>query len=451
MFDGEKDIIWLRGFDAAGAFVTDGFEPNVPDDFYGHPMQYTLAVAPDLVTFSWRKVGDTAITGLGTPLDIGEVGYPTRDGGTFIAACGDVTVGHVTVRSQSLVAAWATPADEGWPDDTAVQRIRRLCDERGVTLVIDGEGTVGSTKLGIQKSGSFLDLLHDPADADLGLLQEARVGGMALRYRPRRSRYNLAPVWTINAKTDGFQNPFEPVRDDQQILNDITVNRIDGSSFHRVDEASVDKNGTYDGSVSLSLDTDRLGRLKNQAGERIHFGTWAGTRYPQVTVQIETAQDPDAVKAKWKALRVGDVIRLTVLPPQHPQWPDHVDLVVEGWSETLSPFGWTVTMNCSPADPWQRAIYGTFRCFPRNGRIASAVAVDADEIPYTDGGSGWTTDPDAYPMQLILGGSELVEVSGVSGSDPQILAVSERNLNGLGRAHPAGASVVPDTVSVIGL
>lgn len=448
--DGTADAMWLRGYDADGDPVpaVERYQQNV-SDFYGEMQTLQLRVDGDVWSWLWSTAGGAVLFGFdGT--GAGSAGHPTWVGGGFIKAACDITIGHAMARSTSVVAGWAGPAALGYVGDSTIQRIGRLCAEEGVSVVFDSV-TVGSTKLGVQKSGDFLGLLQEAADADGGILMEYHQG-LGLRYRPRRTRYNPFPVWTIDAKTDGFQNPFEPVRDDQQTLNDLEVQRIDGSKFQRINQASIDKVGTYDGSVSLSLDTDRKGRLKNQAGWRLHQGSYEGTRYPQVTIQIESALDPEAVKASWKLVQIGDAIRIQNLPPQHPVWPDHVDLVVEGSSGTLSPFGWTVTINCSPAEVWHVAVYGVSRYMPRNSRLITAIDDGALLFDVAADGVGWTIKPESFPMAVLVGGAELVTVSGITGSPgDQTFEVTERNVNGLGRAHPSGASVVPYDGHVIAL
>ncbi|RLL66998.1 alkaline phosphatase D family protein [Streptomyces sp. Z26] len=146
--------------------------------------------------------------------------------------------------------------------------------------------------------------------------------------------------------------PLEPVDDDQQLRNDIAVQR-DGGGEARVllgdgplsVQPPPDGVGTYDDAVTVNVVSDE--QLLDQAGWRLRRGTVDAARYP--TLRLDLTKRPDLIPGV-AALSEGD--RITISDP--PEWepPGPIAQIVEGTTEILRPRAWEIEVNASPAAPW---------------------------------------------------------------------------------------------------
>ena len=368
----------------------------------------------------------------------GVVGIPTTVANLFTAPPEGISYGHVIV-SDGLVVGWLAPADTAYVGETAGARIMRLCAQEGIPLDFVGDPD-DTAPLGPQRVATLLELLREAAAADMGILYEPR-RRLGLAYRTRRSLYNQPPRLVLDAATNDIANPFVPVLDDQRLRNDVTVARVDGSSVRLVDDESVAAHGLYDEQVDLNLASDD--QLLEQAGWRLALGTWPGMRYPELTSELTIA--PHLIDA-WTALDIGDRVQVTNLPPQHPV--DVVDLIVEAPGEAWSVSRITAQLTCSPGGPWDVGVLdsdGTPDTSMR--RLATdgselAAGVDADDTVLSVAVTGprWTTNPAYFPLDVLVGG-ERMTVTAISGaSSPQAFTVV-RSVNGVAKAHTAGAAV----------
>jgi hypothetical protein len=159
------------------------------------------------------------------------------------------------------------------------------------------------------------------------------------------------PVWALDGATGGkgdITHPFRPVLDDQGVRNDITAKRDDGGEARYVDAAHVDAKGLREADVTVNVATDA--QLPDQASWRVHLGTTPGMRYPAVSPALNVRPE---LADQWLATELGDAGAVTGLPPQHPV--DAVALIAEGYSETVQPHRWDVTLNTSAARPYDVA------------------------------------------------------------------------------------------------
>lgn len=361
------------------------------------------------------------------------------------------------IDAAAHVAVWATNgvlledlygAFLGHTGETATQRLTRLCSENGIPLTIIGTST---TNMGPQGTDPLPTLLREPETADGGVLYDGR--GPGLTYVTRTARYNQAPVLTADVSAGQVGDPFAPVDDDQRIRNRVKADRKGATTSTPPVEQTTGPLGTatvgvYDTQITLPVDSDDY--LIQYAAWMVHLGTVEGLRYPQL--RLDLAAVP-ALAAAWLTARPGsrvDVTNITSRATQHP--PDDVPLVVEGWSEILSPLDWEATVNASPYRPWEVGVVeGTGaptqpvqRVDSDASSLASSVTTTATSlsVAYTDG-VGWTTTaafPADFPFDVELDG-ERVRVTAITGSSsPQTFTVT-RSVNGVVMAHPAGTVV----------
>ncbi|MEU8536186.1 hypothetical protein [Streptomyces parvulus] len=304
----------------------------------------------------WADVGGDR-GGFGTTV-AGTVGRPTAVGAPaegYTTDLNGLAFGHVSVWPSAATAAYDRAMD-AWTGEAAGARMVRLSAEEGLPLAVSS--LPSATELvGSQGRAPVLELIRAAADADGGMLTEDQTS-LRLLYRPRQTLYSQEPALVLDYAAGEIAPPLEPVDDDTDVRNDVTVAREGGSSARAVLEsgplsvqAPPDGVGVYDDSTTLSLASDE--QAEPQAWWRVHLGTWDEPRYPAVTLLLH--KHPELIPAVL-ALREGDVIRLTGMP----KWlaPDDVDLMLRGLNETLLPRKWTITFDCVPAGPWQVGVLG---------------------------------------------------------------------------------------------
>lgn len=351
------------------------------------------------------------------------------------------TVSHVIVsRELSKWDIWDTyQAGSGYAGETAGDRVARLCVEEGIPLQLQGD-TADTVPMGPQLPDTLLTLLAECAEADGGLLGEQRAE-VGLRYRTRASQYNTSPDVTLTYGQTA--PPLEQTDDDQHVRNDVTVSREGGSSARvvRTDgplsvSAPPDGVGPYAEEVTLNLADDST--LADQAGWRVHLGTWDEPRYPSLTLWLH--KDPSLVSTV-SSLDARSHIRITSTPA----WvsTEDVHLLVSGYTEALAPYAWTLQVNAVPQGPWRVGLLDTSsrRLDTAGSRLAAAVTSTATTMSVaTTSGPVWTTDPGEFPLDVLIGG-ERVTVTGVSGgASPQTFTVV-RSANGVVKPHTVNTPV----------
>jgi hypothetical protein len=309
--------------------------------------------------------------------------------GGFSANLQGLAMGHISVWDKLDPGAYDN-AMNAWSGETAGARMLRMAAEEGIPVTLTG-APADTDPVGYQKLSPVLDLVRTAADADGGLLTEDQTA-LRLLYRPRTTLYSQTPALVLDYAQGQIAAPLEPVDDDTNVRNDVTVTRDQGGST-RVVLASGPLSvldppngvGVYDDSVTLSLATDE--QTEGKAYWELHLGTWDEPRYPAVTINLH--RHPELIPAVLK-LREGDVIRLVGMP----KWvaPDDVDLMVQGFKETMLPRTWTITYDCRPAGPWQvgatdDAVLG--RVDTDGSQLAAAVDADDTVLPVTVTDGPW--------------------------------------------------------------
>ncbi|MFH9610416.1 hypothetical protein [Streptomyces sp. NPDC017448] len=408
----------IEGYDAAGDLVINQPVSVDDEDVLAGWNRYRFRVSQTGGTVSWRLSwininGD--VGGFGGTYS-GTVGRVTQIETTIGASVDGLRVGHIAVFPVELTDAY-TLADHGFTGESAGARVLRLAAEEGLSISLYGKPD-DTVAMGPQRPDTLLNLLYECEASDGGILYEDRER-LGLVYRTRTTLYNQEPVLTLAYSQ--IVQPFEPVDDDAHIRNDVTRSRAGGSSVRLVREsgplsvapppAGV---GTYDEAVELSVAADH--QLDDITAWALHLGTWDEARYKQVRILLH--KHPELIKAA-SALDVGDLVRITDLPAYLPPGP--VDLLVEGYRETLSNLSWELILNCSPAGPWQVGVVED----PVRGRadtdgteLAAPVSATAPMWPITvTAGPDWITTaehPSQFPFDVTAGG-EQVTVTAITG------------------------------------
>lgn len=256
-------------------------------------------------------------------------------------------IGHVAVWHDPPVSSDTTDAWDGWVGETSVNRVIRICGEEGIYY--SPPGASGEPEaMGPQPLGPALEIFRDCELADAGLLYDTSGG---ISFRPHAAQYNQAVALALNCADGDVQHPLEANDDDQQIANDVTASRPDGSPYAFTDTdgplgtAAV---GTYSDSLTVNVETDAA--AEQRAAWRVGLGTVDELRFPQVGLNF--ARSPGLVAA-WLATTIGERVTISNPPAELPAGAGDPDLLMVGYTEYMSPKNWAATLNTVPYRPYE--------------------------------------------------------------------------------------------------
>ncbi len=360
--------------------VADSLATAIPDNTYS-----SFTISGTLASYTTGRV---------TAVRFGEDG-----------AMNSTALGHLTIGNTSTAYSATAGVLVGWTAEEAPSRVARIGGEENMNAYATG---AGGEQCGPQPSGTALEIMRSGEDVDNGILGEQR-SMLGLRYVTRASMYNQPVALTLSyTGTDGLVAPLNPADDDQSVTNDVTVQRTSGASARATQstgalstQAPPNGIGLYDTSYTLNLLDDT--QPQHHAGWRLHVGTWDETRYPVVSVNLAAA--PASIESA-AATDVGSRVQITNPPAWLP--PDTIDLRVEGYSETMDQFTWSIDYNCSPHGPWSVAVADDTslgKADTAGAELAAALTSTATTAyVLTTSGPIWTTDAAQYPFGLRVGG-----------------------------------------------
>lgn len=366
------------------------------------------------------------------------------------------TLGHFhfqnVVTSASLIATDLN-GDQG---ESAGRRIERLCGQESVSFHAIGD-LDECEQMGAQKPGKLLDLVQDATDVDLGMLIEPR-DDLGFTYRTRNSLYNQSAALTLDHSANALSRPMTDTADDQLTRNDITVNRVSGSSYvaELVTGALSIQDppngvGRYTDAPEINLYSDT--RLPDHAFWRLRQGTVEDSRFPDISIQLSHPTFDDvSLAASALSIDLGD--RLVVTNP--PSWlpPDDISQIVQGYSERIDQFLHEITFNCSPESVYRVGVTDDDvlgRADTEGSELTSDISSTAASVSVTTtSGPIWTTDAADFPFDVRVGG-EVMTVTNITGaSSPQTFTVT-RSINGVVKSQAAGTDVALDQPSYVPL
>ncbi|WP_435070450.1 hypothetical protein [Amycolatopsis thermoflava] len=363
----------------------------------------------------------------------------------------NVAFGHLHVQNafQSLFALGA-PLN-AWRNEFATNRALRLSrDENGVSLSSyrSPETPEWLPKVGAQGIKTLVDLFEETTKAAQGLIFASRAADH-LYFRTHPSMQAQTPRAVLDAAAHQLETLPLPTDDDQALTNDVTATRTGGSSARAVltsgrnSAASPGDDwggvGTYASNTTYNVSSD--GYLADYAAWALARGTWDGPRYPQLPVMRHAdpvADDPELFAALLDVDQ-GDILLLENLPLGDDR------AMVLGYRETITPIEHRFLFNAEPGDLWNIGV--TDDADTRADAEGSTLAADATStattlavanttVPWIDS-AGYA---DQFPFNITVGGEEMT-VTAISGtSSPQTFTVT-RSVNGIVKAHPAGATV----------
>lgn len=343
----------------------------------------------------------------------------------------DLSIGHLFL--EAAVTSQFTLLDQvnaynGEKTTTSDGRLARIDDENSILIDTIGSGepvsTAGQDQMGPQEPAALVTLLRDCETADQGILYDGLNAG--LRYRTRRFIENQDPVMTVAA--DELGAPLAPTYDDQGLVNRaLATRRGGGTGVHEDTDGplGIETVGVYDTSVTVNAFSDLA--MQHYAGWLVNLGTVDGYRYPTLTLDL--AATPH-LAGPWRTIQPGsriDVTGITDVVGQHPAAT--VSLLVQGYTQTITPYRWDVEVNCSPYQAWRIAVIAeetgdvgefVWRLDTDGSELADDYPAGATSIQVSltnADGAPWTTNTDDYPLLLEVGGVK-VRATAASGVLP---------------------------------
>lgn len=355
---------------------------------------------------------------------------------------------RVTARGTLSLSGTASATRNGTTSARASSALRATAAAR--------RDTTTSARGALPLTGSAEALRHTTTSA---------AGRMVLRSRAvPRSNASLA----LDYSAGHVSPPFEPTDDDDGLVNTVEATRRDGGeAAYRLDEGPLgaapppEGVGPYEESVTLDVARDE--QLGEQAGWRVHLGTADGYRYPSATVNL--VGNPQLVETVAER-DTGDALQIINPPAWLP--PEPVELMIEGYTETLNAYRWSIEFNASPGAPWivgqalaeedgEPVALGESQ--PNRADTAGCgLAEDLDETATgftvtTHQGPRWITSeefPDELPFDIQCGG-EVMRVQSITGTGRTQTFTVIRAMNTIRQPHPAGEPVTLVQPAVVAL
>ncbi|HEX5404796.1 MAG TPA: hypothetical protein VFX16_21115 [Pseudonocardiaceae bacterium] len=433
----------LRGYDSSGLQFTT---PTIGFNVDGSVLRVQLQLAQDGADI------DTQISTL--VVGAAGAGYSTHTAtGQTITGCtalafnphGDQTnlaVGHAYIQTVVSDVFDLQRQLNAFDNEQAGTRFTRLCGQTGTPA-----DTVGSlvTGMGQQAIGTFLNLIQECATANFGVIYDGLSAG--LTFFDRVEQENLAASLTIDASAGHLMPPFAPVDDDQRLTNQWTVTQKNGSSAVGQDTdgpLGTDVVGLYDNSLTVNLHSSSP--LQLLADWLVHEYTVEGYRYPLVALEFN--QSPSLL-ASWLDSGLLSRIDITNIAEVADQMPDRdIRLLVQGYTEVIGQFVWSLAANTSSYDPWRLATVAEetgdtdeflMRLDTDGAAVHTDAAVGATSISVeTPSGPLWTTAADDFPLFVEIGGIRVTVTAITGSSSPQTFTVTGSTVT---KVLPAGTDV----------
>jgi len=366
------------------------------------------------------------------------------------------SLGYVGVFSSALSASRVTSmwqATNGYYGDTSDQRIARWLTAGGMTSAdwnLDtGKAIVGTYP---QAGKDIVSACQDMATTEGGgAVFYVGADGKA-RFANRAFRKPGAPVMTIDAEADLDGSVYAPSFDELTLFNQSTGNRA-ASSGTLSSQTYTDPVSSAAPPTGYGLTTDSSGVTSYAttdadvlalAQARVTANAYPGFRLPQVAVDLVTAQNN--LYAALALVEIGSRIRVTNLPVAMAP-STQIDLIVEGWTETIGTDTYKVVFDTSPADNpargvWDDTSYGRWQCKGQTLNAGITNSATTIVIATTAGLPLFTTVAARYPLKIQVG-QEIITLNNAPGAtSPQTFTGCTRGVNGTQAAAQASGATV---------
>lgn len=337
--------------------------------------------------------------------------------------------------------------------ETVDERIARFLTAAGLTSADWDLDSSSVVLAGYDETGKDVVTASQDAVASEGGGAVFYVLAGVVVFRNRDYRNPAAPTLTVSAAADIAGDTYQPGIDSQNLINSVTVTQSTGTGSAGEQTASdADSIATYGlfAGAATSYASDP-GDVLALAQAIVAAGRTPGFRLPQLCVDLLTAQSN--LYAAVQATQIGSRIRATALPAGSAP-ASQVDVIAEGWTETVKVDTFRVVYDTSPADNpapmiWGDTTHGDWQCDGQTLNTALTVAATTVKIATVAGKPTFTTAPGAYPLEVQIGGEHIRLNSAPSGSaSPQTFTGCSRGVDGTpAAAQSAGAAVTLEPLS----
>lgn len=417
----------------------------------------TYSIRWDAIQAFGGGVGPVTISGARVGVPTGGYTGSSNDASFYTA---QTSQWFFSTSSLDLSSDAFRKASSAWAGETAAARLARLAQEQSQPIEITGMAA-DSEPMGYQLIDTFMANVYDCAETDGGILGECR-DLLALSYRTRTALENRTDV-TLDYSQSHFSDVPLPTEDDQAFTNDVTVSRAGGSSARaqRTDGPTSVSDppagvGRYRTAITRNAYTDD--RLPSIAGWNMIVGSWDDARYPLLPIGMHRPeiQNSATLAGQIMQLNLGDTAILANLPSWLP--PDSVPELIQGYTETLDKFLWSISYNATPAGPYAVPILGSDVSEPRadatSHTLGGSMDTTATSATFTTPADSavWvdsTNYPAEFPIPVKIGG-EVMSVTAITGTTSPQTATVIRSVNGVVKTHSSGEFVRLATPSYVG-
>jgi hypothetical protein len=364
----------------------------------------------------------------------------------------DGVFGHISVQSDVTSVFDLSQQVTAFLGEGAGTRLNRLCTEQGVNFTTVGSLSVDP--MGPQLPNTFLALVQECLDVDTGTWFE-RETAFGMAYRSRTALYSQTPGLTLSYPGNQLAAVPKPVPDDQNVKNQVTAGRPNGSSFTAElatgalsTQDPPNGVGAYADSPTLNVQTDT--DLTQHAWWRVAVGTVDEPRYPAISINLA---HPAMAEQRLAALNVLFGKRIVVQAPPARLGGD-ISQIVIGITETITHFEHRITYVCQPESPYRILTLDSadFGHLDADGSTLTEdlTPTQATMLVSSPTSSLWTTDPTDLPVDVVAAGERMTVTNITGTSSPQTFTVT-RSVNGVVKAAPAGTTVALAQPVYIGL
>lgn len=358
-----------------------------------------------------------------------------------------VAMGHISFHTTNQTLLNLSSQLNAWKAETAGARASRLTTEE--RLAFSYVGTLSdSEQMGPQRPIELQKLIYACQAADLGELYESR-GEFGIVYRPRSGLFNQTATATFNYQNHELKPPFQGTNDDKYLKNDVTVTREGGSSWRSTLDVGrlstlppeLGGSGRYDQTLTVNVYSDT--QLPDLSGWLLHLGTVDESRYAVINLDLANLHITSAQRRSILDLDIGD--RIVITNPKSGQEVNSISQIITGVEITCHQYKFEVKLNCVPESPYQVGVLDdTNKRFDSdNTTLTSSLNSSATsfQVSIATDSALWTTAAGDMPISITIDG-EIMSVGAVSGaSSPQTFSSVTRSVNGVVKAHSAGAQV----------
>jgi hypothetical protein len=272
-----------------------------------------------------------------------------------------------------------------------------------IPYVIGDEGEL----MGRQYPDTFSNNLRKVQDSDGGYVYEPR-NFLGLGYRTLNSMYNTAPILELDYHNGELSGNFDPLIDNQGVVNDVTITNIKGGSGRYVKTSGANNvNRPPEGAGRYQVDQDislyTMAQTLDQAAWRVFLGTNDELKVNNVTVALENIHFNDGADAinRFYTADIGDTLTIDNLPDL--LMPDQMKQLIVGYTEVFDQYQHSITFNTVPGssfDPGRTTSTTSVTSTKANSAhstLYSSATNSATSLNVTteDGYARWVTSADS--------------------------------------------------------